>query len=101
MTPVPNHANKTKKIGRKSWYTIAWFTREGDPHPAFEHSNFTRVYKTEKVLLEDLSYGMVHHNPHGAYAAMVWEGERSRWDCLNKVRPHFHVYENGDSTVIT
>jgi len=86
---------------KKRWYTIAWFTREGQPHPAFRHENFKRVYQTEKDVLQDLSHGMVHFNPHGAYAAMVWEGQVSEWDAMNNKRPHFQVWENGDVHVVT
>ena len=90
-----------KKPAKKRWFTIAWFDREGNPHPAFAHANFTRVYKTEKALLEDLSYGMTHYNPHGAYVAMVWEGQISQWDAMKNIRPHFDVWENGDVSVVT
>jgi hypothetical protein len=92
---------KAKSADRKRWFTIAWFDREGNPHPAFRHENFSRVLRTEKVLLEDLGYGMKNFNPHGAYVAMVWEGQISQWDAMKNVRPHFQIWENGDSTVVT
>lgn len=89
------------KPAKKKWYTIAWFTREGQPHPGLRDRNFTKVYKTEKILLEDLSHGMSHFNPWGAYAVLIWEGQVSEWDAMNNQRPHFQVYENGDVHVVT
>ena len=89
------------KPARKRWYTIAWFTREGQPHPAFRYENFKKVYQSERDVLQDLSHGMAHFNPHGAYAAMVWEGSVSERDALNNRRPHFQVYENGDVHIVT
>jgi len=89
------------KAAKKKWFTIAWFTREGQPHPAFRHENFKKAYQAEKDVLQDLSHGMSRFNPHGAYVAMVWEGSVSEHDALNNRRPRFHVYENGDVHVLT
>ena len=92
---------KTKSADRKRWFTIVWFDREGNPHPAFRYENFKRVWKTEKALLDDLSRGMQIFNPHGAYVAMVWEGRLSREQALDQERPHFQIWENGDVNVVT
>jgi hypothetical protein len=86
---------------KKRWFTIAWFDREGNPHPAFWAENFKLVFQKEKDLLEDLAHGMQNYNPHGAYVVMVWEGKISRDQAMTSKRPHFQVWENGDSIVVT
>ena len=86
---------------RKKWWTLAWLTREGQPHPAHRHDNFTQVYKDERVLLADLSYGMTHFNPHGAYVASAWEGRLTEEQAMKSRRPKFYVWENGDAHVLT
>ena len=90
-----------KKAAKKRWFTIAWLDQEGSPHPAFRNENFTRVHRAEKDLLDDLSHGMREFNPHGAYAALVWEGQIPEWDAMHNSRPHFQIWENGDVNVVT
>ena len=89
------------KSGKKQWFTIAWLDQEGNPHPAFRLDNFKRVFRAEKDLLDDLSHGMQHFNPHGAYAALVWEGNVSAEQAMASKRPHFQIWENGDVHVVT
>ena len=89
------------KAERKRWFTIAWFDREGNPHPAFRHENFKQAFREEGSLLDDLSHGMRNFNPHGAYVSTVWEGRLSKDQALHNIRPHFEVWENGDTTVVT
>lgn len=91
--------DKTKP--KKRWWTLAWLTREGQPHPAHRHDNFSQVYKDERVLLADLSYGMTHFNPHGAYVASAWEGQLTEEQAMKSRRPKFYVWENGDAHVLT
>ena len=86
---------------KKRWFTIAWLDREGNPHPAFRHENFKQALETEKNLLEDLSHGMQHFNPHGAYVAMVWEVKISEEQAMTLKRPHFQIWENGTANVVT
>ena len=89
------------KSGKKRWFTIAWLDREGNPHPAFRHENFKQALRLERDLLDDLSHGMQHFNPHGAYAAMVWEGKVPEEKAMTQQRPHFQIWENGDVNVLT
>jgi len=89
------------KPGRKRWFTVAWLDREGNPHPAFRHENFKQVFRLERDLLDDLSHGMQHFNPHGAYVAMVWEGKVTEEKAISQQRPHFQIWENGDVNVVT
>ena len=88
---------KTKKKGseKKRWYTIAYLQREGIPAPG--HTNFVRVYKSEKILLEDLVYSMSHELGHrGAYVASVWPGEIGEWEALHgNTKPVYYVYQGG------
>jgi hypothetical protein len=86
---------------KKRWFTIAWLDREGNPHPAYRNANFNRVLRAEKDLLDDLSHGMQHFNPDGAYVAMVWEGSLTAEQAMSRQRPHFQVWENGDVNVVT
>ena len=88
---------KTKP--RKRWWTLAWLTREGQP--VNRPDNFSQVYKDEKVLLADLSYGMTHFNPHGAYVAAAWEGRVGEAEAMRVRKPKFYVWENGDAHVLT
>lgn len=85
---------------RKRWWTLAWLTREGQPHPAHRPENFSQVYKDERVLLADLSYGMTHSN-RGAYVAAAWEGRLTEGQAMESRRPKFYVWENGDAHVLT
>jgi hypothetical protein len=86
-----------KSKRKKQWFTVAYFTAEGQPHPAHQHSNFTRVYRSLDVLLEDLGYSMNHELGHrGAYAAAVWPGELSEWEALHSdVKPLYYVHQGG------
>ena len=90
---------KTKP--RKKWWTLAWLTREGQPCPAHRHDNFSQVYKDERVLLADLSHGMTHFNPHGAYVAAAWEGQVTEERAMKVQRPKFYVWEDGSAHVLT
>lgn len=84
-----------KKKLKRRWYTVAYFTREGVPHPSPPEYNFVRKYQDEKRLLEDLSSIMSRWS-RGAYAAAAWVGELDEWECLHgDQRPKFYVYEGG------
>jgi len=91
--------NKTKSE-RKQWWTIGLFTREGQPFPG--HSNFSQVYKSERVLLQDLEHGMKnYYAQRSVYAAMVWIGQVSQDTALHVTPPKFTMYENGQVHVHT
>lgn len=84
-----------QKAKKKKWYTIAWLTREGNPHPAFQYQNFTQVFKTEKMLVDDLSYGMISWS-HGSYAAVAWPGQVDKQTALHtNLKPVLQVFEGG------
>lgn len=84
-----------QKAKKKSWYTIAWLTREGQPHPAHRNENFSRVFKTEDMLIEDLNHGMIHFS-RGAYAAVVWPGQVQEWIALHtNLKPVLQVFKDG------
>lgn len=88
-------ATKRKSKLKRRWYTVAFLTREGAPHPA--HLNFSHVYKDEKVLLEDFVYAMTHELGHrGAYVAVAWPGEISEHEALHgTTKPLLYVYQGG------
>jgi len=88
----------SRSSAKRRWYTTAYLTREGNPHPAHQrYGNFSRLYKTVKVLLEDLPYAMNTEIAHrGAYVFVVWQGELSEWEALHgKTKPLYYVFEGG------
>jgi hypothetical protein len=97
VVPGPRPEDKPNYHRKKRWFTIAYVTREGQPHPAHRASNFTRVYRRLDDLLYDLEYAMKSELGHrGAYAAVVWPGQISEWEALHgSTRPLYHVYEGG------
>jgi hypothetical protein len=85
----------TKKAKKKSWYTVAWLTREGAPHPAHRQHNFTQTYATLDMVTADLAYAIVHMSL-GAYAAVVWPGQVSEWVALHtNLKPVCQILEGG------
>jgi hypothetical protein len=88
---------KSKKKGKKYWYTYAFFTREGVPHPAHHNQNFTHWYGQSSMLLEDLSHTMkTEIGRRGAYAAIVWAGQLDAHAAIHSdAKPLFNVYEGG------
>lgn len=88
---------KRKPKLKRRWYTVAFLTREGASHPAHGASNFTHIYKDEKVLLEDAAYAMSREIWHqGAYVYAVWPGEISQQEALHgATKPVFYVFEGG------
>lgn len=88
---------KKRSKEKKKWYTVAYLTREGAPHAAHSASNFSQVYKTETVLLEDFVYSMAHELGHrGAYVAAVWPGEINQQEALHgATKPVFYVFQGG------
>ena len=88
---------KRKPKLKRRWYTVAYLTREGASHPAHGVGNFTRVYKDEKVLLEDAAYAMSREIGHrGAYVYAVWPGEISQQEALHgATKPVFYVFQGG------
>jgi len=86
-----------KSKSKKYWYTYAFFTREGAPHPAHHLRNFTRWHGQLSMLVSDLSSTMKTELGHkGAYAAIVWPGQLDEWTALKSDKmPLFNVYEGG------
>lgn len=82
---------------KKYWYTVAYFTREGAPHPAMTHANFAQHYTQLKILREDLQRVMSDPRLNrGAYAAVLWPGQLSEWTAIHgDTRPLLNVYEGG------
>ena len=87
----------TKKKGKKYWYTYAFFTREGAPHPAHRLRNFTHWYGQLSMLVSNLSHTMkTELGSKGAYAAVMWPGQLDEWTALKSdKKPVFNVYEGG------
>jgi hypothetical protein len=90
-------AKKRKSRAARRWYTVAYFTREGVPHPAHLSSNFTRVFGQLPVHLETLVRVMSTESiRRGAYVAAVWAGELSEHDAVHgPQKPLLYVYEGG------
>jgi hypothetical protein len=92
-------SKRTKKSELKQWWTVAHFTREGAPALP---GDFVQRYQSERVLLEDLTYGMKNfYGPRGLYAAMAWQGQVTKHEALNTKAPKFTVYEDGSVHVHT
>jgi hypothetical protein len=90
---------KPKKPERKQWWTVAHFTREGEP---VGNSAFEQRYQSERVLLEDLAHGMKNfYGPRGVFAAMAWQGQLTKHEAQNTIAPKFTVYEDGHVHVHT
>jgi hypothetical protein len=87
-------SSKSSKAKRR-WYTIAYLTREGAPHPA--KRSFEQWYRSETILLDDLSHIMSTEIGHrGAYVAAAWPGQIGEWEALHgKTKPLFYVYQGG------
>lgn len=85
------------KKTKKRWYTVAYLTMEGTPHPAWGHYNFTRVYRTRETLLDDLVGGMTRGpGSRGAYVAVAWPGQVTEHEALRgPTSPLFYAYEDG------
>lgn len=81
----------------RRWYTIAYFTAEGVPHPAHRHDNFTRVYGQLAVHLDTMSRVMRSDVlRRGAHAGAIWPGQLSEWEAIHgDVPPVLYVYEGG------
>jgi hypothetical protein len=88
--------SRKKSAEKKQWFTVAYLTREGIPHPA-HHGNFSRRYQSTRILLEDLVYSMTHEiSRRGAYVASIWPGEISEWEALHgATKPLYYVFESG------
>jgi predicted GH43/DUF377 family glycosyl hydrolase len=86
----------TKK-SKRDWYTYAFFTREGAPHPAHRTRNFTRWHGQLSTLLSDLAHTMKTEIGHrGAYAAAVWPGQLDEWTAMKSdIKPLYYVHEGG------
>jgi hypothetical protein len=86
-----------KNKGKKYWYTYAFFTREGSPHPAHRLRNFTHWHGQLSLLVSDLSGTMrTELGAKGAYAAIVWPGQLDEWTAVHSdKKPVFNVYEGG------
>ena len=92
-------AKKTKKSAKR-WFTVAYLTREGNPHAAYWRDNFAKKYDAEKNIAIDLSLSMIHL-PRGAYVAGAWPGQLSEWEILHgETRPLFYVHEDGSIEMI-
>jgi hypothetical protein len=89
------------KKAKKSWYTVAWLTREGSPDPHHRLENFTQVYKTKAMLADDLARNMTRFSL-GAYAAVAWPGQVSEQVALrSNLKPVLQVFEGGAIQEIT
>jgi len=77
----------------KRWWTLAWLDREGKPCLAHRHQNFVQNYCDERVLLEDLAYGMKNFH-RGAYVVAAWEGQLSE-EIAKSRKPKFYVWPDG------
>lgn len=88
----PTNKNKPRK-----WYTVAYFTREGQPHPAYQLKNFTRHHIQLSLLVSDLRASFAPNLLRGAYAAVVWEGQLDQWAALHDPTkiPVKYVLEDG------
>lgn len=88
---------------KRQWFTVAYVTIEGQPCPAHSSSNFTKVYRSLVMLLEDLCYSMSHElGRRGAYAAVVWPGQLSEWEAMHSdIKPLYNVYEDGQIYDVT
>jgi hypothetical protein len=85
------------KKSKRDWYTYAFFTAEGTPHPAHRLRNFTRWCGQLSVLLADLSHTMKSDLGHkGAYAIAVWPGQLDEWTALKSdVKPLYYAHQGG------
>jgi len=93
---MPNKKTKNPK----RWFTVAYLTREGQPHPAHRHENFTQRYCTRKILMEDLIHSMIHWS-RGAHVAGAWPGQISEWEVLHgNTNPLFYVHADGSIELI-
>ena len=92
---MPKPRAKTKKKGQ--WYTYAFFTREGQPHPAHHLRNFTRWHRQLSHLLSELaSYMRDPDARRGAYAASVWPGQLDEWTAMKSdIKPLYYIHEGG------
>lgn len=86
-----------KPTKKRSWYTLAYFTAEGQPHPAHRSTNFMQVYGDLAVHVDHLKRVMSSDLlRRGAYAAALWPGQLSERDALySDVRPLLYVHEGG------
>jgi hypothetical protein len=82
---------------KRYWFTLAYFTAEGQPHPAHRHTNFAQVYGSLAVHTDHLKRVMTSELlRRGAYAAALWPGRLSERDALHSdVRPLLYVREGG------
>jgi len=95
---MPKSQKKSKRAtGSRYWFTYAFFTREGQPHPAHRNHNFTHWHGQLSTLLSDLSHIMKTEVGHlGAYVATVWPGQLDEWTALkSNILPLYHVHEGG------
>jgi hypothetical protein len=86
-----------KSRAKKYWYTVAYFTREGQPHPAHTASNFAQWYGQLAVHRDTLQRVMSSDVlRRGAYAAALWAGQLSPHVAVHgPAKPLMYVYEDG------
>jgi len=85
---------RRKSRAKRRWYTYAYLTREGIPHPG--HHNFVQHYGTTDVMLEDLGRGMKLGFGKGAYVIAIWPGQLGEWEAMHgAAKPLYYVYEDG------
>ena len=87
---------RSTKKGNRYWYTYAFFTAEGQPHPAHRLHNFTRWHGQLSKLLSDLASTMNTEVGHkGAYAVAVWPGQLDEWTAIHSdLKPLYYVHQN-------
>ena len=85
------------KKGKRDWYTYAFFTAEGAPHPAHRLKNFTRWRGQLSDLLSNLAYTMKNDIlSKGAYAVAVWPGQLDEWTAMKSdIKPLYYVHQAG------
>ena len=85
------------KKNKRDWYTYAYFTEEGTPHPAHKLKNFTRWRGQLSDLLSDLAHAMQNDvERRGAYAAAVWPGQLDEWSAMKSdIKPVYYVHRGG------
>lgn len=93
----PSKKQQKKGQGSHTWYTYAFFTAEGQPHPAHHLRNFTRWHGQLSKLLSELgNYMRDEVARRGAYAAAVWPGQLDEWTAMKSdIKPLYYIHEGG------
>jgi hypothetical protein len=85
---------KTKSPAEDGWYTAAYLTIDGKPHPSHDEYNFIPIrYLKPDHALEDMQTCMRNKTIHrGADLLVLWPGKISSSEALNgPTKPAFIV----------